>query len=213
MHAKKFIFLLMAAIFYLFAFELDAMESKPVDSRILAAGTDLSMAPAKNDSIGRAKNGFSKGTGLWQAYASAAFGDQGKGEMYALHFGYAYYLIDYLSVSVDVLGAYIRSGIDDNGVAAGLDVTFRRHFSWVEDDPWSLFLDIGGGLQQQSTDFAGNRRFNFRILGGGGGTLRVSDRLRLMVGLRYFHASDAGIEGGGGGFDGFMLYGGPMFQF
>jgi hypothetical protein len=72
MHAKNFIFLLMTTVFYLFAFELDATEMKSNDRGIFTAGTDFNMNPAKNDSIGGAKNDFSKGTGLWQAYASAA---------------------------------------------------------------------------------------------------------------------------------------------
>jgi hypothetical protein len=189
------------------------MDSKPVGSGLAASTPELSANSEKKNHLIGPKNGFSKGTRKWQSYAYLATGDSGKGKMYALHLGYGYFLIDYLSVNVDVLGAYIRSGIDDNGVAAGLDLTFRRHFSWVNDDQWSLFLDIGGGLQQQSTDFAGNRRFNFRVMGGGGGTLRVSDRARLMGGVRYLHISDAGIEGGGGGFDGFMFYGGVMFPF
>ena len=50
-------------------------------------------------------------------------------------------------------------------------------------------------------------------MGGGGGTLRVSDHVRMMGGIRYLHISDAGIDGGGGGFDGFMFYGGAMFPF
>ncbi|MEE4604659.1 MAG: hypothetical protein V2J65_25500 [Desulfobacteraceae bacterium] len=85
-------------------------------------------------------------------------------------------------------------------------------FSWLNNDLWSVYLDVGGGLQQQSTDFAGNRRFNLRVMGGGGATLRVTDQVRMIGGIRYLHISDAGIEGGGG-FDGFMCYTGAMFPF
>jgi hypothetical protein len=163
---------------------------------------------------GRAKsNDFSRGSRNWLSYASAAGGDAGKGEMYSLHVGYGVFLRDRLSVNIDVLGAYIRSGLDDNGVAAGLDLIFRRHFSSSDLNLWTLFVDIGGGLQQQSTDFAGSRRFNFRLMGGGGGTVRVADSFRLMGGIRYLHISDAGIEGGGGGFDGFQYYAGAIFPF
>jgi hypothetical protein len=34
-----------------------------------------------------------------------------------------------------------------------------------------------------------------------------------MTGIRYLHISDAGIEGGGGGFDGLQFYVGSMFPF
>jgi hypothetical protein len=134
---------------------------------------------------------FSKGYQKWQVYGSLSCCDDGKGEMYALHIGYGYFFMDDFSVNVDVLGSYIRSDIDDDGTA----------------------IEAGSGLQQQSTNFAGNRRFNFRILGGGGATFRVAENARLMAGMRYLHISDAGIEGGGGGFDGLQFYAGSMFPF
>jgi len=203
----------MIIFFGLVHIELEAKDSKSVGSGLSTAATELNGNPEKKNPLIEQTNGFARGTRKWQTYASAAAGDHGKGEMYALHLGYGYFLRDYLSINVDVLGAYIRSGIDDNGVGAGLDVTFRRHFSWVNDDLWSVYIDLGGGLQQQSTNFAGNRHFNFRVMGGGGGTFRVTDQVRLMGGIRYLHISDAGIEGGGGGFDGFMFYAGAMFPF
>ena len=213
MRAKPLIILSTIIFFGLVHIELEAKDSKSVGSDFATAAPELTGNPKKKNPSIEQTNGFSRGTRKWQTYASAAAGDQGKGEMYALHIGYGYFLWDYLSVNVDVLGAYIRSGIDDNGIAAGLDVTFRRHFSWVNDDLWSVYLDIGGGLQQQSTQFSGSRHFNFRVIGGGGGTLRVTDQVRLLGGIRYLHISDAGIEGGGGGFDGFMFYAGAMFPY
>ena len=213
MRAKLLIILLTITVCCLIHLELEAMDSKSVGSSLATTATGLNGNPEKKNQLIRPGNGFARGTRKWQTYASAAAGDHGKGEMYALHLGYGYFLRDYLSINIDVLGAYIRSGLDDNGVAAGFDVIFRRHFSRVNDDLWSVYLDLGGGLQQQSTKFAGNRHFNFRVMGGGGATLRVSDHARMMGGMRYLHISDAGIEGGGGGFDGFMFYGGVMFPF
>ena len=206
------IFLTIVA-FCLFHFASEAADTGAKSTDVVSPATNLTENSLTKNPVREQANGFSRGTRKWQTYASVAAGDQGKGEMYALHAGYGYFLRDYLSVNVDVLGAYIRSGIDDNGVAAGLDVIFRRHFSRVDDDLWSVYLDLGGGLEQQSTNFAGNRHFNFRVMGGGGGTLRVTDQVRMMGGMRYLHISDAGIDGGGGGFDGFMFYAGAMFTF
>lgn len=208
----RIIFLIIVG-FGLVHFPGEAVNSGTKSTGEASTATNLKVKSETQNSEKHQVNDFSKGTRKWQTYASLAAGDHGKGEMYALHIGYGYFLIDYLSVNIDLLGAYIRSGLDDNGVAAGLDVTFRRHFSWVNDDRWTVYLDLGGGIQQQSTKFAGNRHFNFRVMGGGGGTLRVSDHVRMMGGLRYLHISDAGIEGGGGGFDGFMFYGGALFPF
>jgi hypothetical protein len=213
MRTRYLTFFLTIVGFCLFHFASEAADSETKSTDLASTATNLTVNSAtKNPEKGQS-NDFSRGSQKWQTYASAAAGDQGKGEMYALHLGYGYFLRDYLSVNIDLLGAYIRSGIDDNGVAAGLDVIFRRHFSWVDDDRWTVYLDLGGGFQQQSTKFSGSRHFNFRVMGGGGGTLQLSDHVRMMGGLRYLHISDAGIEGGGGGFDGFMFYGGAMFPF
>jgi hypothetical protein len=159
------------------------------------------------------KKDFSRGTRKWQIYPSFAGGDRGKGNLYALHFGYGKFLWDNFSFNVDVFGTYIRSGIDDNGVGLGLDVIFRQHFLMRNDDTYSVYLDLGGGLEVQSTEFAGTRNFNFRVLGGGGGTIKVTENVRLMGGLRYLHISDAGIDGGGGGFDGYQIYIGIIIPF
>jgi lipid A 3-O-deacylase len=213
MRARYLIIIITIVSVGLFHFTAEAADSgtKSIDKASTSA--DLSVNSKTRDSEEDPVNNFSRGAQKWQTYASAAGCDHGKGEMYAAHFGYGYFLRDYLSVNIDVLGAYIRSGLDDNGVGVGLDVIFRRHFSWVDDDFWTFYLDIGGGLQQQSTHFSGSRHFNFRVMGGGGGTIRVSDRVRLMGGIRYLHISDAGIEGGGGGLDGLMFYAGAMFPF
>jgi hypothetical protein len=214
---KKFfmIIVLIAVVdLVLFQAEAEASDSKNSFSNsstpAVARGT-VKLNP--NEPTGGRIGQYSKGHRKWQTYVSGAGFDEGKGEMYALHLGYGYFIMDDFSVNIDVLGSYIHSGIDDNGVAVGLDVILRRHLIKGHDNLWSLYLELGAGLQQQSTDFAGNRRFNFRLLGGGGATFRVTKNARLMTGIRYLHISDAGIEGGGGGFDGLQFYAGSMFPF
>ena len=214
----KRIFMIIALIavvdLTLFQAEAESSDSKKSFSNsstpVVAPGTvKLNPNEPARERIGE----YSKGHRKWQTYVSAAGFDKGKGEMYAFHLGYGYFFRDDFSVNIDTLGSYIHSGIDDNGVAAGLDVIFRHHPLKGHDNLWSLYLELGAGLQQQSTNFAGNRRFNFRLLGGGGVTFRVAKNARLMAGIRYLHISDAGIEGGGGGFDGLQFYAGSMFSF
>ena len=169
--------------------------------------------PGPSEQAKRPVAEFSQGYDRWQTYGSIACCDDGKGEMYAFHIGYGYFFYDDFSVNFDVLGSYVRSDIDDDGVAIGLDLIFRRHQFKSRDNLWTLYIEGGSGLQQQSTNYAGSRTFNFRLLGGGGATVRVAGKARLMGGMRYLHISDAGIEGGGGGFDGFQFYAGSMFAF
>lgn len=154
---------------------------------------------------------FSKGSRRFETYGSAVGGDPGKGEMYALHAGVEYFLRDYLALSTTLFGAYVRSGIDDNGGAGGFDLVLRRHVPGSADDSVSLFVDAGAGCQQQSTNFSGPRHFNFRLIVGVGATFALGDRWGLIAGIRYLHISDAGIEGGGGGYDGPMGYAGVTF--
>jgi hypothetical protein len=156
---------------------------------------------------------FSKGTRFANVYGSTIFGDEGKGEMYLLHVGFGEYFRDYQSISLDLFGGYVRSGIDDNGGAIGLDVVYRNHFRRDENDDRTIFFEGGLGLQEASTNFSGERHFNFRIRVGFGASFEFDDRVRAFLGASYIHISDAGMEGGGGGFDGPMLWGGVTFPF
>ena len=46
-----------------------------------------------------------------------------------------------------------------------------------------------------------------------GASFEIDERVRGFVGGTYQHISDAGIDGGGGGFDGPMLWAGVTFPF
>jgi hypothetical protein len=156
---------------------------------------------------------FEEGAWTFQTYGSAIFGDSGKGEMYLAHVGFGKYIRDDVSLNLDLFGGYIRSGIDDDGGAGGADLVVRYHFSKSDDERNTLFFNGGGGFQQQTTNFSGERHFNLRVFAGLGATFRIGEKTRLLLGVNYIHISDAGIEGGGGGFDGPMVYGGIMIPF
>jgi hypothetical protein len=151
MRAKSLVFLIVTVIFCLLHSKSVASEQPNLNCDVLANKKYMS-------NLG---DGFLKGTQELHTYASVLIGDSGKGEMYALHVGYGYFLRDRLSINIDTLSAYIRSGIDDNGAAIGLDVLFREHFYTSHDDLCSVYLEAGSGLQQQSTNFSGRRHFNF----------------------------------------------------
>jgi len=198
--------LIPAVVFCLVHFEIQALEQTDLNSRQLESSYYSSK---KNLSM--YGDSFSKGTQIYRAYVSANAGDAGKGEMYAIHAGYGYFLLNRLSLNIDMFSSYIRSGIDNNGVGIGMDLILRKHFCKSHDNMMSFYIDAGSGLQQQSTNYSGYRHFNFRLMTGIGGSLRFLNRMRLLGGIRYLHISDAGIKGGGGGFDGFMFYTGAEF--
>ena len=170
-------------------------------------------APTTTPDVAMRLGEFSKGKKFANVYGSTIFGDEGKGEMYLLHVGFGSHVADYQSISLDLFGGYVRSGIDDDGGAIGFDVVYRNHFHRHEDDDWTIFFEGGLGLQEASTNFSGERHFNLRTRLGFGASFEIDQRVRAFVGGTYQHISDAGIEGGGGGFDGPMLYGGVTFPF
>jgi hypothetical protein len=191
------------------SFDPPPPEPAPVESLADAPEAASDAADAAAPLLGE----FAKTTWVGNVYGSAIFGDSGKGEMYLAHIGFGYYFEDYQAINLDFFGGYVRSGIDDNGGAIGLDVLYRNRFLRSEDDKRTMFFDGGLGLQQASTNFSGDRHFNLRIMCGFGGSLQIDNNARLFGGCRYIHISDAGIEGGGGGFDGPMVYAGITFPF
>jgi len=181
---------------------------------VRAQDIDASVPPATTaPDVAMRLGEFGKDTRFASVYGSTIFGDEGKGEMYALHGGVGYYVEDYQSVSLDLFGGYVQSGIDDDGGAIGFDLVYRNHFYRHEDDDWTILFEGGLGLQQASTNFSGERHLNFRTRIGFGASFEIDEHVRAFVGGTYQHISDAGIAGGGGGFDGPMIWAGVTFPF
>lgn len=170
-------------------------------------------APEPDPGNGDPHDAFRKGATTATVYGSAIFGDSGKGEMYLLHAGAHRFVEEDQSLGFELLGGYVRSGIDDDGGAIGFDVVYRNHFHRDDDRGQSVYFNAGLGLQQASTNFSGRRHFNFRMRIGFGATFAIDERATAIIGADYIHISDAGIEGGGGGFDGPMIYAGVTFPF
>ncbi len=172
---------------------------------------DDAVKPAPGD--GDTRDAFRTGATMATVYGSAIFGDSGKGEMYLAHVGVHRFVEDDQSLGLELCGGYVRSGIDDDGGAIGFDVVYRNHFQHDDDAGRSVYFNAGLGLQQASTNFSGRRHLNFRMRIGFGATFAIDERATAVIGADYIHISDAGIEGGGGGFDGPMLYAGLSFPF
>ncbi|MGB7156566.1 MAG: acyloxyacyl hydrolase [Tepidisphaeraceae bacterium] len=189
------------------------VRAQNIDLSAPATTTAPAPATATAPEVVERRGDFSKETRFASVYGSTNFGDAGKGEMYLLHVGFGYHFEDYQSISLDLFGGYVRSGIDDNGGVIGADAVYRNHFYRGADDEWTIFLEGGLGLQQASTNYSGERHFNFRTRFGLGASFEIDEGVRALVGASYQHISDAGMAGGGGGFDGPMLYAGVTFSF
>jgi opacity protein-like surface antigen len=94
-----------------------------------------------------------------------------------------------ISMDFQVEGDYIaQSGGDAWGGTGTL--LFRWHF--VNEETWSLYADLGCGLIGTSAPVpAGGGSVNFTPQAGGGVSFAITPEVRLMLGVRWFHISNA----------------------
>jgi hypothetical protein len=112
---------------------------------------------------------------------------------------------------------FSQEGKDSTGF--NLAMVVRWHF--YDDGKWTLFTDVGIGILA-ATDPVPRREgiegtnFDFTPRAGGGFTRQLTDDgVRLEVGLRWAHVSNARISGNNDnpGRDSLMLYAGLIFPF
>ena len=101
----------------------------------------------------------------------------------------SWFAIDDLSIDlqIDVDGFSQPGG---NAWGLGGSLLFRWHF--YATPTWSLYADAGSGIlgTTQPTP-AGGTSFNFTPQAGGGVSFEVAPDVRLMVGMRWYHISNA----------------------
>ena len=108
--------------------------------------------------------------------------------------GVNYYLDDGISLGVEVTGYHLDQS-DGQGVAGGLGFLLRQHF--IRRENWSLYVDVGESLFEADRNVPRDgTHFNFLFHAGPGLTWKLSDRVHLMAGVRYFHISNAQTQGG-----------------
>lgn len=137
---------------------------------------------------------FPKGTLSLQAYGTYAAGLDNTGSQLASGaVGASYYVFDNLSLGVEASG-YSTLQDSESGVAFGLAGVLRDHL--LHFDRFTLFSDVSFGPAQDSTRIpADGTYFNFITRTGVGLTYELREHLYLMGGVRYFHLSNAKIEG------------------
>ena len=176
-------------------------------------------APANN-----AGEAFREGSWVFQAYGLATIAGS-NGDIYSGKIGGGYhFLTDGFSFNVELTGAFMSAddrpaGSDgtltgyDSG-AGGLDLVLRYHF--IREKDFSIFVELGGGFLISDKEFPANgTHFNFTPTAGMGITYRVYQNVRLMAGARWYHLSNAGIDGQdrNPSVDAAAVYGGIMVPF
>jgi len=151
-------------------------------------------APARGAEVGDELT-LAKGTWTAQAYGAFA-GDVGgpnSESLISANVGVGYHIIDNLSLNAEAAGYGVIQTGEDTG-AAELRLIMRHHL--IVRDRWTIYADVGEGVFEAADQVPdGGTRLNFIFRAGVGGTYQLREGLYLMGGVRYFHLSNAQIEG------------------
>ena len=107
-----------------------------------------------------------------------------------------------------------RQTYSATGGGGSIGVTWHFLEGRLGDRDWSIFADAGIGLLWTGDDVPpGGTRLNFTPRAGVGGTLGLDDRTRLVLGLRWFHVSNAQTGSDNPGIDALQVVAGLSFAF
>lgn len=126
-------------------------------------------------------------------------------------FGLSWFFVDNLSLDVQLEQWGIwQSGT--NAYAIGPALLVRWHL--FAFDEWSLYIDAGCGFFYATNPVPSDgTRFNFTPRAGFGASIALSERARIMTGVRWFHISNANTGSPNPGRDSLEVYAGLSLPF
>ena len=118
--------------------------------------------------------------------------------------GISKFLFDSHSINLELNTIYFSQPGDD---ALGLNLALLMRWHFVRKSNWSLYIDGGAGVMGTTSDVPeAGASFNFTPQVGAGTTIKLNNRQRLMLGLRWHHISHADLFGANPGRDSIMGY-------
>ena len=154
----------------------------------------LSLAFAVHVSAGDRPPSFPKGTLSLQAYGTYAGGIDAKEVIGSGAAGASYYVFDNLSLGLEVSGYHLTQSPGRNTWMYGVAGVLRHHL--LQFDRATVFADVSfGPVEAAARVPEGGTYFNFATRSGLGVTYPLREHLYLLGGVRYFHLSNARIEG------------------
>ncbi|MBD1910348.1 acyloxyacyl hydrolase [Leptolyngbya sp. FACHB-16] len=103
--------------------------------------------------------------------------------------GISHFFLDGNSINFELNGMAFNQPGDD---ALGLNLAAILRWDFIRQQNWSLYIDGGAGLIGTTDSVPSDgTRYNFTPQAGGGATIRLNERNRLMVGIRWHHISNA----------------------
>lgn len=177
---------------------------------LLATAAARGETPAGDEPI---RPHFPQGTWTFQTYAGY-LNDLGPQDTEGgfLSTGVGYFLWDGVSLSAEVSG-YGISQPGDETLAGAIGVVLRHHL--IERDHSSFFIDVAfAPIEALHRVPSGGTRFNYVTQCGIGLVHGLKNNSNLLLGVRYIHVSNAGLEGGdrNPSINGVSMYVGLMFR-
>lgn len=157
-----------------------------------------------------------EGTWWWSVGAVVAPVGDTDGD-YGAAVQFHYFIVDDFEMAVELNGTFFNEeeGEDPKGGSANL--VFRWHF--LHKDRFTVFAEAGAGVQITSDELPdGGSEFNFTPRAGMGITWQMFENnpMRLLLGARWQHVSNARTQGGSSrnpGRDVGAIYAAVMFPF
>ena len=134
---------------------------------------------------------------------------------YDIHASWSTFIIDDVEFSLELATWYYQQK-GENAFGLNPQFVFRYHYYKSQDAKWTLFAEGGIGLLFATHDVpVKGSSFAFTPRIGFGVTRQLTDDLRLQVGVRWAHISNARINGDSRNpsRDSIMLYAGLMFEY
>lgn len=197
----------------------------PMSLELELVRTVLAQAPAAErprvEGEAPAKPAFAAAnTWRWYIQGSWAFEvSKSSNEFVMLGGGVNYFLVNGLSLGVELNAMYVIQDGGDDAVGVNFAMLLRWHF--LLHERWTMYADGGAGLLGTTervpgpmvSEPRGGTRFNFTPQAGLGFTFALNDEARLFAGVRWYHISNANTQENNPGRDSIMIYGGMSFPF
>jgi hypothetical protein len=107
--------------------------------------------------------------------------------------GVGYYVFDNVSLNAE-FGAFHNGQDGPDATISSLNLLLRQHL--FHQGRFSLFIDAGGAVSIADTRTPPTGTYyNYMEETGIGSTFQLKDNLHLIGGVRYFHLSNARLEG------------------
>ena len=125
--------------------------------------------------------------------------------------GVSWFPIKMFSIDLQAEGAFISQPVE-NAAGFGLALIVRWHF--LDYETWSLYADLGIGFLATTNDVpAGASSFVFTPRASVGASFALTDQTRLLVGVGWYHISNAQTADANPGMNALQLYAGISFGF